>query len=103
MSKFAGYALLVTGFLACPCHLVLTLPLIAAVFGGTALGAIVAGHTEVVAALSTVYFAGGLSIGWWLLSKRRKATTTDDACSTCASDATPFDAAASRPQPAARR
>jgi mercuric ion transport protein len=70
MSKFAGYALLVTGFLACPCHLVLTLPLIAAVFGGAALASFTVGHTELLTAVLAVYFVGALSVGWWLLRRQ---------------------------------
>lgn len=39
-----GWFLSVTGFLACPCHLIITLPLAAALLGGTTLGDWIAGH-----------------------------------------------------------
>lgn len=37
--KLTGYLLTVTAFVACPCHLPLTLPLAVALLGGTAWGA----------------------------------------------------------------
>jgi len=39
-----GWFLAVTGFLACPCHLVVTLPLAAALLSGTALGGWITTH-----------------------------------------------------------
>ena len=65
-----SYALLITGFLACPCHLPLTLPLLIALFGGTALGGWLATHTGLVIGLSTGYFIAALVVGFWLLNDR---------------------------------
>ena len=74
MSKAVGAVLAVTGFLACPCHLVITLPLLVAVFGGTALGAFLAANTGLVAAAATAYFIAGLGAGWYLMTRERPAT-----------------------------
>ncbi len=39
MKTLGGGALMVTGVLACPCHLPITLPIFAVLAGGTGLGA----------------------------------------------------------------
>src|SRR6266536_6478765 len=43
--------LLITGFLACPCHVPLTLPLLVALFGGTALGTWLSTHAGLMIGL----------------------------------------------------
>ena len=65
-----SYALLITGFLACPCHLPLTLPLLIALFGGSALGGWFATNTGLVIGLSTGYFIAALVVGFWLLNRQ---------------------------------
>lgn len=78
-----SYALLVTGFLACPCHLPLTLPLLIALFGGSALGGWLATHTGLIIGLSTGYFIAALVVGFWLLnnrSNRREVSPDGAAC-----------------------
>lgn len=72
MRKLWGYVLLVTAFLACPCHLPVTLPLVLAVLGGTSLGAFLAGHPELVGLAALVYFVTALAAGWALLRGREK-------------------------------
>ncbi len=69
MSKVIGAALTVTGFLACPCHLLITLPLLAGLLGGTAAGAFLAANTGVVMLAASAYFVGGLGLGWYLLTR----------------------------------
>ena len=77
---FTSYVLLLTGFLACPCHLPLTLPLIIGLFGGTALGVWIRVHTSLVIGLSASYFIAALAIGFWLLNRRttRAGHTLED-------------------------
>lgn len=84
----AGWFFAVTGFLACPCHLVITLPLAVALLSGTALGGWIATHEGGIAAGATVYFVGALAVGFTLLSMRRAS----EAGSSCA---LPTDRAAS--------
>ena len=63
MRRLKGMALLATGILACPCHLPLTLGLLAVVFGGTALGAFLQQHTGLVVAAATGYFLVAIVLG----------------------------------------
>ncbi len=67
--RITATVFLITGFIACPCHLPLTLPLLLAVFGGTTVGAFLASHTGWVAALSTGYFLMAIALGFWWLSR----------------------------------
>jgi len=62
--------LLITGFLACPCHVPLTLPLLVALFGGTALGTWLSTHTGLVIGLRRGYFFTAIVVGFWLLNRR---------------------------------
>jgi mercuric ion transport protein len=50
--------LLITGFLACPCHLPFVLPALAGLLAGTAAGVFIADNTALLIALATVYFVG---------------------------------------------
>ncbi len=60
LSKLGSGFFLVTGFIACPCHLPLTLPLLLAVTAGTALGAFLANNVGVVFVVSGAYFVGAM-------------------------------------------
>src|SRR5258708_23219931 len=62
-----GWFLAVTGFLACPCHLVITLPLAAALLGGTAVGGWIAGHEGAIFIGASIYFISVLAAGATLL------------------------------------
>ena len=70
MQTLKGIFLTLTGFLACPCHLPITLPLLIALTAGTALGAFLANHVWLVVAVSTIYFAGTLVLGVQYLTRR---------------------------------
>lgn len=67
--KFRGYVLVVTAFIACPCHLPITLPLAIGLTSGTAWGAIISQNQAAIYGLFTVYFVGGLALGYWLLTR----------------------------------
>ena len=61
------YLLLLTGFMACPCHLLFTLPFAMGLLGGTALGLWLGSHTGIVYGLSTGYFLAAVIVGFrWL-------------------------------------
>jgi mercuric ion transport protein len=62
--------LLITALLACPCHGAITLPLLVALFGGTALGTWLSTHTGLVVGLSAAYFLTAIVLGFWLLNRR---------------------------------
>ncbi len=73
MKTLKGYILLITGFLACPCHLPLTLPLLLAVTAGTAIGALLASNIWLIVAVSTIYFVSALALGWRYVTQDEKA------------------------------
>ena len=63
----SGWFLAVTGLLACPGHLVITLPLAAALLSGTALGGWIITHQGAIAIGASIYFIGALEAGATLL------------------------------------
>lgn len=71
-----GYAMAVTAFIACPCHLPITLPLLLALMAGTAVGSWLNENTTLIYVVATAYFVGGgvLAIRW--LSAREPRTPT---------------------------
>ncbi len=71
MNKAWGGVLVVTGFIACPCHLVFTLPLILGLMAGTGAGAILATNTGLVYAIAGGYFVVALAAGWYLLNRKK--------------------------------
>ena len=71
MSRVWGGVLAVTGFVACPCHLPLTLPLILGVLGGTGIGSFIGANTNWVYGIATGYFIAGIGVGWYLLMRKR--------------------------------
>ncbi len=70
LRKIAGYLLAGTALIACPCHLVLLLPIVLGLLGGTALGATLAANSGWVVAAATVYFALALAGALHLLYRR---------------------------------
>jgi hypothetical protein len=82
-----GWFFTVTGFLACPCHLVITVPLAVALLSGTALGGWIATHEGAIAVGATLYFVGALALGATLLTQAsRRAAKTDGAAAAPADD-----------------
>lgn len=71
MRKVWGAVLVVTGFIACPCHLPLTLGLLLGVLGGTAIGGFVRTHTSLVYGIAAAYFVAAVGAGWFLWSRKR--------------------------------
>ena len=71
MSKAWGGVLVVSGFIACPCHLIITLPLVLGLMAGTGAGAILAANTGLVYGVAGGYFVGALAAGWYLLNRKR--------------------------------
>ncbi len=66
MTKIKAYVAGVVAFIACPCHLPLTLPLLISLTAGTAFSAWLAapGTLLLVGAISTVVFIGGLALAF---------------------------------------
>ncbi len=59
-----GYLAGVAAFIACPCHLPLTLPLLISLTAGTAFSAWLAQNTILVGVISTIAFIGGLALAF---------------------------------------
>ena len=70
MSRVWGSVLVVTGFIACPCHLVITLPLFLGLMAGTGIGAILAANTALVYGIAGGYFVVALAAGWYLFNRK---------------------------------
>jgi len=85
MRRIGGVVLTVTGFLACPCHLIITLPLLISLLDGTALGSFLSRNTGLVYTVAGIYFVVALALGaWFLFDPARPIREMDVACPTCA-------------------
>ena len=85
MRRIGGVVLTVTGFLACPCHLIITLPLLISLLAGTALGSFLSRNTGLVYTGAGIYFVVALALGaWFLFGPKRGKRGMDVACPTCA-------------------
>ena len=71
MSNLWVKILAVTGSLACPCHLPLTLPLLLGALGGTGIGSFVGANTGWIYGVATGYFIVGIGAGLYLLNRRQ--------------------------------
>jgi mercuric ion transport protein len=84
MRRIGGVMLTVTGFLACPCHLIITLPLLISLLAGTALGSFLSRNTGLVYTGAGIYFVVALALGYWFMFGRARANSEMDvACPTC--------------------
>jgi hypothetical protein len=85
MRRIGGVALAVTGFLACPCHLIITLPLLISLLAGTALGSFLSHNPGLVYTGAGIYFVVALALGYWFLfGSKHPQRDVDTACPTCA-------------------
>ena len=85
MRRIGGVVLTVTGEKACPCHLIITLPLLISLPAGTAVGNFLSRHTGLVYTGAGIYFVVALALGYWFLfGPKRGKREMDAACSTCA-------------------
>lgn len=72
-----GYVLLALGFLFCPCHLIIVLPLLGAWLGGTTLAGVLNTNLGVITAISSVLFLGSVALGWWLLARNASCSVPE--------------------------
>jgi hypothetical protein len=85
MRRIGGIALTVTGFLACPCHLIITLPLVISLLAGTAVGSFLSRNTDLVYTGAGIYFVVTLALGaWFLFGPKRGKREMDATCPICA-------------------
>jgi hypothetical protein len=71
-----GRRWLIWSFLACPCHLPLTLGILATVLGGTALGAALRDHVWLAGGIVTSVWVAGTARGFWLIRKGQRGELT---------------------------
>ncbi len=84
MRRIGGVLLTVTGFLACPCHLMITLPLLVSLLAGTRLSGFLIRNTGLIVTNESLYFLGALALGYWLLfTPTRRESRRNAVCSTC--------------------
>ena len=72
MRRIAGWTLLGLSFVACPCHLPLTLGLLLGVTGGSALGSFLTRNTGLAYGVATASFLLALGVGWYLVARQAK-------------------------------
>ena len=77
MSNIWGGVLAVTGFVACPCHFPLTLPLLIGVLGGTGIGAGIAANVSLIYMVATGYFILAIGIGVYMLNRKKRNIQAD--------------------------
>ena len=80
--KLAGYVLAASAVVACPCHLALTLPLLLALVGGTALGGVLSQNPGLVLGAATLYFLAAAAGAYTLLSSKSDAHGARDRANT---------------------
>lgn len=84
MRRFSGVLLTITGVLVCPCHLIITLPLLVTLLTGTAPGHFLAHSTALVYTGAAIYFVVALTVGtWFLFGPKRGKRGIGVACTTC--------------------
>ncbi len=85
MRRIGGVVLAVTGFLACPCHLIVTMPLLASLLAGTAPGSFLIHTADLIYTGAGIYFVVALALGYrFLFGPARRERDAGAACSTCA-------------------
>ena len=67
-----------TGFIACPCHFPITLPILITVLGGVGLGSFISENQGLIYMASGVYFVAGLAAGWYFLTRRKRGAPACD-------------------------
>ncbi len=69
LNRIRGYVAAGVALILCPCHLVLTLPLLLSITAGTAAGAFLERNYYAVIVVSIIFFIGGLVLAIrWLRS-----------------------------------
>lgn len=71
--KARGYLAAGVALVACPCHLVVTLPLLLSLTAGTAAGIFLDHNPWVVVVVSTALFLGGLALAFHWQGKEGKS------------------------------
>ena len=74
-----GVAWIVGSFVLCPCHLPITLAVLASVLSGTAAGALIYGHLYITGSVISILWLAGTLQGFRLMQRARIETYTKPA------------------------
>ena len=77
LRTLGGYVLGATALVACPCHLIVTGPLLLGLAGGTSVGALLTNNPGLMLAAGTGYFVVALLGALWLLGRRSAADASE--------------------------
>lgn len=69
-NKAKAHFLLITGFLLCPCHLIITGPIILGILGGTTIGVFLTKNSTFIITLLAIYFLVAVMLGSKYLKKK---------------------------------
>ncbi len=86
MRTLSGFLLMVSGVAACPCHLPLTLSVLAAIAGGTSVGTFLLGNTWLLVGVLGGYFVAALLVGFRLVTRPGPNRSARTACEEQAED-----------------
>ncbi|MBW8012179.1 MAG: hypothetical protein FVQ83_13240 [Chloroflexi bacterium] len=90
-----GWVAVIVGFIACPCHLPITFPILLSLTAGTAFGAWLTNNTIMFGSILTVIFLVGLGLGFYWINETGKSApnlasgpksvvvVTSSVCDTC--------------------
>ena len=78
VSEKRGRKWLLWSFIFCPCHLPVSMAVLATIFGGSTFGALISRNTLVVGLVFGVIYAVGVGIGFIHLRKAAKAKDCSD-------------------------
>lgn len=81
MRSLGGTLLTLSGLLACPCHLPLTLPLLLTLLGGTSLGLFLRANTGLIVVGAGAYFLAAIGAGFFLLTRSPRGDERALCCS----------------------
>jgi len=82
--KIAGYLLATLGFLACPCHLLITLPMLVTLLSGTTLGILIGTNKFLTFIVFLILYVIGIVGGGYLLTSTQESKA--GACTICDSN-----------------
>lgn len=78
--KALGILVGITAFLACPCHLPLTLPLLLALLAGTPIAGVFEANPGLLVLATLFYFVFGFMLAVRLLSEKPRPSGADACC-----------------------
>ena len=76
LAKTRGFLAAALALLLCPCHLIITLPLVLSLLGGTVLGGFLRSHMGFLFAVFLVFFVAATAFAFRWLNKQKPLEQT---------------------------